>query len=75
MPRGPKGEKRPADVIGAAIMIGRIATGDVTEKIDTGGESSAADMGRRGGRARAAKLSPQRRRAIAKQAAKKRWEK
>jgi hypothetical protein len=26
MPRGPKGEKRPADVIGAAIMVGRIAT-------------------------------------------------
>jgi hypothetical protein len=25
MPRGPKGEKRPADVIGAAIMVGRIA--------------------------------------------------
>jgi hypothetical protein len=28
MPRGPKGEKRPADVIGAAIMVGRIATGN-----------------------------------------------
>ncbi len=26
MPRGPRGEKRPADVIGAAIMVGRIAT-------------------------------------------------
>jgi hypothetical protein len=24
MPRGPKGEKRPADVIGAAVMVGRI---------------------------------------------------
>jgi hypothetical protein len=28
MPRGPKGEKRPADVIGAAVMVGRIATGE-----------------------------------------------
>jgi hypothetical protein len=27
MPRGPKGEKRPADAIGNAVMIGRIATG------------------------------------------------
>ena len=27
MPRGPKGEKRPADVIGAAIMVGRIRHG------------------------------------------------
>jgi hypothetical protein len=25
MPRDSKGEKRPADVIGAAIMVGRIA--------------------------------------------------
>ena len=32
MPRGPKGEKRPADVIGAAVMVGSIATGE----IDTG---------------------------------------
>lgn len=31
MPRGPKGEKRPADVIGAAIMVGRIATGEIEE--------------------------------------------
>lgn len=29
MPRGPKGEKSPADVIGAAIMVGRIATGEI----------------------------------------------
>jgi hypothetical protein len=29
MPRGPKGEKRPADAIGAAIMVGRIATGEI----------------------------------------------
>jgi hypothetical protein len=31
MPRGPKGEKRPADVIAAAIMVGRIATGEIEE--------------------------------------------
>jgi hypothetical protein len=31
MPRGPKGEKRPADLIGAAIMVAEIATGDVEE--------------------------------------------
>ena len=28
MPRGPKGEKRPADVIGNAIHVMRIATGE-----------------------------------------------
>ena len=31
MPRGHKGEKRPADVIGAAVMVGRIATGEIGE--------------------------------------------
>ena len=30
MPRGPKGEKRPADVIGAAVMV-RIATGEIND--------------------------------------------
>lgn len=32
MPRGPKGEKRPVDVIEAAVMAGKIATGEITEK-------------------------------------------
>jgi hypothetical protein len=31
MPRGPKGEKRPADAIGNAIMVGRIATGEIDQ--------------------------------------------
>jgi hypothetical protein len=29
MPRGPKGEKRPADAIGGAVMIGNIATEEI----------------------------------------------
>ena len=28
MPTGPKGEKRPADVIGNAVKVMRIATGE-----------------------------------------------
>jgi hypothetical protein len=32
-PRGPKGDKRPADVIGPAVMIGRIATGEIAVQI------------------------------------------
>ncbi len=28
MPKGPKGEKRPADVIGAAVKVMKIATGE-----------------------------------------------
>jgi hypothetical protein len=31
MPRGPKGEKRPADVIGAAIIVAKIATGEIRQ--------------------------------------------
>jgi hypothetical protein len=33
MPRGPKGEKRPADVIGNAVHVMRIATGEIEETI------------------------------------------
>src|SRR6476619_5005277 len=33
MPRGPKGEKRPADVIGNAVRVMRIATGEVEEDL------------------------------------------
>ena len=31
MPRGPKGEKRPADVIGNAVHVMRIAPGEIAE--------------------------------------------
>lgn len=71
MPKGPKGEKRPADVIGAAVMIGRIATGEVDEKSVK--PSAAAELGRKGGAARASKLTKAQRSAIAKKAAAKRW--
>src|SRR5437763_5832299 len=33
MPRGPKGEKRPADMIGNAVKVMRIATGEEEEKL------------------------------------------
>src|SRR5208282_4030861 len=31
MPKGPRGERRPADVIGAAIMVAKIATGEIED--------------------------------------------
>ena len=37
MPKGPRGEKRPADVIGAAIKVARIATHEIEEDIDPDG--------------------------------------
>lgn len=72
MPRGPQGQKRPADVIGAAVMVARIATG---EEADTPAEpvTAAAEMGRKGGAARAAAMTPERRAEIARAGAAKRW--
>ena len=78
MPKGPKGEKRPADVIANAVKVMRIATGEEPEEIDTpekeGKDPAAVSMGKRGGKARAEKMTPERRAEIAKKAAEKRWE-
>jgi len=77
MPKGPRGEKRPADVIGNAIKVAKIATGEIEEDIDTpekqGKDPAAVSMGKRGGKARAEKMTPERRAEIAKKAAQKRW--
>jgi hypothetical protein len=54
MPKGPHGEKRPADVIGNAIMVAKIATGEAVD--NTQPETAAATLGRKGGQARPAKL-------------------
>ena len=74
MPKGPKGEKRPADVIGNAVHIMRIATGEIDNATpDDGKDKAAQAMGRKGGAARAASMTPERRVEIAKSAAAKRW--
>ncbi len=73
MPRGPKGEKRPADVVGNAVRVMEIATGQREEEIDGKPESAAAELGRKGGKARAEKMTPERRAEIARKAAEKRW--
>lgn len=72
MPKGPNGQKRPADAIGLAVMIGKIATGEVEDTRDDV-SSAAAAMGKLGGKARAAAMTPERRAEIAKAAAAKRW--
>jgi hypothetical protein len=73
MPRGPKGEKRPADVIGNAVHVMRIATEETEDALPEPGKEYARKGGLRGGKARAAALTPERRRVIAREAAKKRW--
>jgi hypothetical protein len=54
MPRGPKGEKRPADVIGNAVRVMKIATGEIEDipEPDDGKDPAAKALGRKGGRAR-----------------------
>jgi len=74
MPKGPKGEKRPGDVIGAAIKVAKIATGEAKEEYTDEGKSKAAvELGRKGGQARAKSMSAEKRKEIAQKAAAKRW--
>ena len=73
MPKGPKGEKRPADAIGTAVMVAKIATGEIEEITDDGKNKAAVELGRKGGHARAKTLSKERRSEIAKKAAANRW--
>ena len=76
MPKGPQGQKRPADVIGNAVKVMRIATGEEEEEYEDDGKDPAAKaLGAKGGAARAAKLTPEQRSEIARKAAAKRWNK
>ena len=76
MPKGPKGEKRPADVVGNAVKVMKIATGEETEELtDDGKDKAAVSLGKRGGKARAKAMTPARRSEVAKKAAAKRWSK
>lgn len=73
MPKGPRGEKRPADVIGAAVKVMRIATGEEEDAVPA--STAGAALGKLGGAARARNMTPERRAEIAKKAAAKRWKK
>lgn len=75
MPTGPKGERRPADVIGNAVKVMRIATGEEVEILnaDDGKDPAAKALGKKGGAARAAKMTSERRTQIARAAADRRW--
>lgn len=78
MPRGPRGERRPGDVIGTAIRVARIATGEEPEELDTR-DPKAVERGHaggiKGGKARAQNMTPEQRSEAASKAAKARWQK
>jgi hypothetical protein len=75
MPKGPKGGKRPRDVVGNAVHVMRVLTGEIEEQteVDDGKDPAAKALGKKGGRARADKMTPERRAEIAKKAAAARW--
>ena len=71
MPRDPQGRKRPADVVANAVHVMRLATGQIEEKP----ASNRAKGGIKGGKSRAAALTPEQRSEIARAAAAARWKK
>ncbi len=76
MPRGPKGEKRLADVIGNAVKVMRIATDEEEDTLPINQrEVRARKGGLKGGSARALKLTKEQRSEIARVAAEARWKK
>ena len=69
MPRGPRGERRPAGTVECAHKVFRIAIGEEKDVVPSGRRKS----GRAGSRARTSALSKKRRREIARRAAAARW--
>ena len=71
MPKGPNGQKRPADVVGCAVTVGKIATGEEKDKCHE--LAGRRKSGLAGAKARNASLSGDKRIEIAKAAAAARW--
>ena len=71
MPKGPRGESRPADLVGAAVMVARIATGEIEEH--TREPSGKVRSGLAGAKARAESMTKEERSAVARKAAGARW--
>jgi len=71
MPKGPQGQRRPADVIGNAVHIAQIATGEIEETALK--QPSKRKGGLAGAKARQKNTTPKERSEIAKLAAEKRW--
>jgi hypothetical protein len=68
-------KKRPRDPLQLGKLIVDIATGQVEDREDDGKDAAAAALGRKGGAARAEKLTAEQRSEIARDAASNRWRK
>lgn len=71
VPKGPRGERRPAGVVECAVMVGKIATGEIEEHVKA--PSGRVRSGKAGAAARAKSLTAEERQAFARQAAAARW--
>ena len=68
MSRGPNGEKRPAHTVGCAVMVAKIATGEIAAELPKNREGKV-----NGGKARAASMTPEERSDLAHKGAKATW--
>ena len=68
MPRGPNGERRPGDVVGCAVTVAKIATGEIEEELPENRKDKV-----NGGKARAESMTPEERSKLARTAARARW--
>ena len=66
MAKGPRGERRPGDVVGAAVHVAKIATGEIEDEIPIPAKVN-------GGRARARSQTAEQRSEQARRAALARW--
>ena len=72
MPKGPQGQKRPADAIGNAVHVAKIATGEIEDtKL---AQPAKRKSGLAGAKARQEGTTPEERAEIARKAARARWE-
>ena len=68
MPRGPQGQKRPSDVVGCAVTVMKIATGEIEEDLPKDREGKV-----NGGKARTSGMTAEERSELARKGAKARW--
>ena len=67
--------KRPRDPVQLGKLIGDILTGQIEDKVEDKRNAAAVEMGRKGGKARATRLSSAEKAKIARHAAQARWKK
>lgn len=71
MPKGPRGERRPADAIGNAVTVAKIATGEIEDTRYA--QPAKVRSGKAGAKARAEGMTAEERSHVAKKAAAGRW--